>query len=93
MVDGTGPRIRHLDDVPWEEVRTIDYGDRTASVREKWIDEHYIATRTTGFDAVRRSVAAYWPERVERITGVVVRETLPDRLLDEAEEVEIIDLP
>jgi hypothetical protein len=32
------PRIRHLDDVPWEEVRTIDYGDRTASVREKWLD-------------------------------------------------------
>ena len=38
MADGTGPRIRHLDDVPWEEVRKIDYGDRTASVREKWID-------------------------------------------------------
>jgi two-component system sensor histidine kinase KdpD len=30
---------------------------------------------------------------VERITGVVVRETLPDRLLDEADEVEIVDLP
>jgi two-component system sensor histidine kinase KdpD len=30
---------------------------------------------------------------VERITGVVVRETLPDRLLDEADEIEIVDLP
>jgi assimilatory nitrate reductase catalytic subunit len=40
------------------------------AVREKWIDEDYIARRTKGFDAVRRSVAAYWPERVERITGV-----------------------
>ena len=30
---------------------------------------------------------------VERITGVIVRETLPDRLLDEADEVEIVDLP
>ena len=38
MADGTGPRIRHLDDVSWEEVRKIDYGDRTASVREKWLD-------------------------------------------------------
>ena len=38
MADGTGPRIRHLDDVAWEEVRKIDYGDRTASVREKWLD-------------------------------------------------------
>jgi len=30
---------------------------------------------------------------VERITGVVVRETLPDRLLDEADEIEFVDLP
>ena len=30
---------------------------------------------------------------VERITGVVIRETLPDQLLDEADEVEIVDLP
>jgi two-component system sensor histidine kinase KdpD len=30
---------------------------------------------------------------VERITGVVVRETLPDQLLDEADELEIVDLP
>ena len=30
---------------------------------------------------------------VERITGVVVRETLPDHLLEEADEVEFVDLP
>ena len=30
---------------------------------------------------------------VQRITGVVVRETLPDRVLDEADEVEFVDLP
>jgi two-component system, OmpR family, sensor histidine kinase KdpD len=30
---------------------------------------------------------------VARITGVEVRETLPDRVLDEAEEVEFVDLP
>ncbi len=30
---------------------------------------------------------------VSRITGVVVRETLPDRVLDEADEVEFVDLP
>jgi assimilatory nitrate reductase catalytic subunit len=40
------------------------------AIREKWVDEAYIANRTHGFDGVRRSVAAYWPERVERITGV-----------------------
>jgi two-component system sensor histidine kinase KdpD len=30
---------------------------------------------------------------VERITGIAVRETLPDHLLDEADEVEFVDLP
>ncbi|WP_347565542.1 molybdopterin oxidoreductase family protein [Nocardioides sp. IC4_145] len=34
------------------------------------VDEEYVATRTTGYDAVRRSVAAWWPERVERVSGV-----------------------
>jgi assimilatory nitrate reductase catalytic subunit len=34
------------------------------------VDEEYVATRTTGFEDVRRSVAAWWPERVERVTGV-----------------------
>lgn len=34
------------------------------------VDEEYVAARTTGFDAVRRSVAAWWPERVERVSGV-----------------------
>jgi assimilatory nitrate reductase catalytic subunit len=33
-------------------------------------DEGYIAARTAGFDAVRTSAAAWWPERVERVTGV-----------------------
>src|SRR5215471_2821178 len=36
------------------------------------LDEAYIAARTSGFDDVRRVAAAYWPERVERITGVTV---------------------
>lgn len=38
------------------------------------VDEEYVATRTTGFDAVRRSVAGWWPERVERVTGVPAAE-------------------
>jgi assimilatory nitrate reductase catalytic subunit len=38
------------------------------------VDEEYVAARTTGFDAVRRSVAAWWPERVERVTGIAVDE-------------------
>ena len=30
---------------------------------------------------------------VQQITGVVVREKIPDRLIDEADEIELIDLP
>jgi two-component system sensor histidine kinase KdpD len=30
---------------------------------------------------------------VTRITGVVVQDTLPDRILDEADEIELVDLP
>ncbi len=39
-------------------------------VRERLIDRPFIDARTTGFAAVRRAVASYWPDRVERITGV-----------------------
>ena len=35
------------------------------------VDESYVAARTTGFEAVRDAAAAWWPERVERVTGVL----------------------
>ena len=38
------------------------------------VDEEYVAARTTGWPAVRDSVSAWWPERVERVTGVAVPE-------------------
>ena len=38
--------------------------------REGLIDDDYVAERTNGFEAVRRAVRLYWPDRVERITGV-----------------------
>jgi assimilatory nitrate reductase catalytic subunit len=40
------------------------------AVRDKLIDPIFISRRTKGWDAVRRIVAAYWPDRVERETGV-----------------------
>jgi assimilatory nitrate reductase catalytic subunit len=43
------------------------------AIRGGFIDGAYIASRTSGFDAVRRAVAGYWPDFVERITGVPVR--------------------
>ncbi len=40
------------------------------ALRDKLIDTVFIGTRTNGFEAVRRVCHAYWPDRVERITGV-----------------------
>src|SRR5687768_671154 len=39
-------------------------------IRESLIDRTYIDNRTEGFEDVKRLAAAYWPERVEAITGV-----------------------
>jgi assimilatory nitrate reductase catalytic subunit len=39
-------------------------------VREGFLDIDYIAARTIGFEEVKSLVATYWPERVERITGI-----------------------
>jgi len=46
------------------------------------VDEEYVAARTSGFEDVRRSAAAWWPERVERVSGVPADELrdLADRL-------------
>jgi assimilatory nitrate reductase catalytic subunit len=37
---------------------------------EGWWDRTYVTTRTRGADEVRRVAAEWWPERVERVTGV-----------------------
>jgi len=39
-------------------------------IAERLVDEAYVATRTVGFDRLRRSVASWWPERVQSVTGV-----------------------
>ncbi len=38
------------------------------------VDEEYVARRTTGFEAAREEAVAWWPERVERVTGVPVHQ-------------------
>jgi assimilatory nitrate reductase catalytic subunit len=40
------------------------------AIEEKLTDPAYIADRTTGFDAVARTVLDYHPARVERLTGI-----------------------
>ncbi len=39
-------------------------------VREGFLDKDFLRERTEGFERVKAAVASYWPERVERITGV-----------------------
>ena len=41
VAPGGSPRITHIDDVPWQEVRRQQHGPdpgTTASVYEKWLD-------------------------------------------------------
>lgn len=40
------------------------------AIREGFIDEKFIAERTADFDLVKRAVSSYWPDRVERTTGI-----------------------
>jgi assimilatory nitrate reductase catalytic subunit len=39
-------------------------------VSDGCVDHEYVGARTSGFEEVARLVAGYWPERVERITGI-----------------------
>jgi assimilatory nitrate reductase catalytic subunit len=54
-------------------------------IAEGYLDEEYVERRTTGFADVARTVAGYWPERVERMTGVPVADLrTAARMLGEA---------
>ncbi|MGH3872652.1 MAG: molybdopterin oxidoreductase family protein [Pseudonocardiaceae bacterium] len=67
----------HLQPVPGTDLALAN-GLLHLAIRHELIDVAYIAGRTCGFEQVRRVVRAYWPDRVERITGV------PAAQLDEA---------
>lgn len=59
----------HLQPMPGTDL-ALALGLLHITVAEGLIDEAYLAERTNGWEDVRRSVAGYWPARVERITGV-----------------------
>ncbi|MFJ4017278.1 molybdopterin oxidoreductase family protein [Microbacterium sp. NPDC090014] len=42
-------------------------------IAEELYDDGYVRQRTSGFDALRQSVSAWWPERAETVTGVPAR--------------------
>lgn len=59
----------HLQPVPGTDLALAN-GMLNVVAREGLLDERYVFERTRGFEAVRRAVRLYWPDRVERITGV-----------------------
>jgi assimilatory nitrate reductase catalytic subunit len=62
---------RHLQPVPGTDL-ALALGMLHIAVAEGLVDEQYVTQRTSGFDEARRVATAYWPERVERLTGVPV---------------------
>ena len=63
----------HLQPTPGTDLALAN-GLLHIAIAEGLIDKDYLAERTTGFEDVRKSVAAYWPARVERLTGVPIEE-------------------
>jgi assimilatory nitrate reductase catalytic subunit len=59
----------HLQPVPGTDLALAN-GMLHIALRDGYVDTDYVRRRTTGFEAVRAAVAGYWPDRVERITGV-----------------------
>ncbi|MCU1517998.1 MAG: nitrite reductase [Pseudarthrobacter sp.] len=67
----------HLQPLPGTDL-TLLLGLSHVVVHEGLADAAFIAARTSGYDAVVRSVNAFWPERVQSITGVpaeLIRDT------------------
>jgi len=67
----------HVQPVPGTDMALL-LGLAHIVIAEGLHDAEYLAERTTGFDAARRSSASWWPERTAQVTGVpaaLLRET------------------
>ncbi|MBB6403532.1 assimilatory nitrate reductase catalytic subunit [Arthrobacter sp. AZCC_0090] len=67
----------HLQPTPGTDLALL-LGISHVVVHEGLADAGYLQSRTTGYPAIVRSLAAFWPERVQSITGVpatLIRET------------------
>lgn len=61
----------HLQTTPGTDLALAN-GLLHIALRDGLLDHDFIRDRTNDFEGVRRVIAAYWPDRVERITGVPV---------------------
>lgn len=59
----------HLQPVPGTDAALFN-GLLYVLIRNKRIDREFIKRRTQGFEEVEHTVKSYWPDRVERLTGV-----------------------
>jgi assimilatory nitrate reductase catalytic subunit len=67
----------HLQPLPGTDL-TLLLGLSHVVIHEGLADTDFIRARTSGFEALSRSVNAFWPERVQSLTGVpadLIRET------------------
>jgi assimilatory nitrate reductase catalytic subunit len=61
------------------------------AIKAGYIDNDFIAARTSGFERVRHLVLSYWPDRVERITGIPEKQLMQAaKLLGEAKTAMIL---
>ncbi|HEX4721483.1 MAG TPA: molybdopterin oxidoreductase family protein, partial [Pseudonocardiaceae bacterium] len=61
----------HLQPTPGTDL-ALALGLLHIAVADGHVDADYVRDRTAGFDDAWRVVASWWPERVERVTGVSV---------------------
>jgi assimilatory nitrate reductase catalytic subunit len=61
----------HLQPTPGTDL-ALALGLLHIAVVDGWCDDAYIRDRTTGFDQAWQRAMTWWPERVERVTGVPV---------------------
>lgn len=59
----------HLQITPGTDIALAN-GLLYIALKEGFVDDGFIAARTVGYERVRRTVSTYWPDRVERITGI-----------------------
>nr|WP_312864620.1 molybdopterin oxidoreductase family protein [Saccharopolyspora phatthalungensis] len=80
----------HLQPSPGTDLALV-LGLLHIAVVDGWADTDYIRTRTTGFDAAWQRAMTWWPERVERVTGVpVTAQRQAVRMLAEASSAYVL---
>ncbi len=63
----------HLQNVPGSDL-ALASGLLHIAIKDGFVDEEFVQRRTRGFRLAAQRAGAYWPDRVERITGVSVED-------------------